>query len=290
MVRQGLQARVSYSAFNPLESAQSCLRIGANEAVFRYPSFEPGGESVEPPALADPALHVQFKPRYSLYLEGEKEAEFVVNAAVSKWRGVRWPKLDTPEDAPPVVFTINLAKDNSVLVSRNVSVDTHDNLFTFNLTGLKPSMEPYEVVLFGATESGAPNVTATSELLYLPEKKTGSVTKLDNLNGGFLFRNSKTDGKFEPLLPYGFYALCDRFLCADGSKDKIKHYQDLGLTGMVSLSSVFKSRTEYEYMDSLDLKYQYDLRDYFRNVTEVERQVAAIKDFDSLYAYWGVDE
>ncbi len=201
-----------------------------------------------------------------------------------------WPKLDAPADAPPVVFTINLVANNSVLVSRNVSVGTRDNLFAFNLTGLQPSLEPYKVVLFGATEAGAPNVTATSELHYLPEKKTGSVTKLDNLNGGFLFRNGKTDGKFEPLLPYGFYALCDRFLCADDAKDQIKKYHDLGLTGMVSLSTVFKSRAEYEYMDSLDLKYQYDLRDYFRNLTAVQEQVTAIKDFDAIYAYWGTDE
>ncbi|KAJ4147955.1 hypothetical protein LMH87_002447 [Akanthomyces muscarius] len=255
-----------------------------------YPSFEPGGESTEPKALPSPALHVQFKPRYNIYLEGETQGEFIVNADISKWYGVPWPKLDAPADAPPVVFTINLVANNSVLVSRNVSVGTRDNLFAFNLTGLQPSLEPYKVVLFGATEAGAPNVTATSELHYLPEKKTGSVTKLDNLNGGFLFRNGKTDGKFEPLLPYGFYALCDRFLCADDAKDQIKKYHDLGLTGMVSLSTVFKSRAEYEYMDSLDLKYQYDLRDYFRNLTAVQEQVTAIKDFDAIYAYWGTDE
>ncbi|KAJ3494149.1 hypothetical protein NLG97_g4264 [Lecanicillium saksenae] len=84
-----------------------------------YPSFEPGGESTEPPALPSPALDVQFKPRYNIYLEGEAQGEFIVNAEVSKWFGTPWPKLDTPADAPPVVFTINLVADNSVLVSRN---------------------------------------------------------------------------------------------------------------------------------------------------------------------------
>ncbi|TQV93543.1 glycoside hydrolase subgroup catalytic core protein [Cordyceps javanica] len=255
-----------------------------------YPSFEPGGESTEPPSLPSPALHVQFKPRYSIYLEGETQGEFIVNAQVSPWYGVPWPRLDTPAAAPPVVFTINIVADNSVLVSRNVSVGTRDNLFAFNLTGLKPSREPYEVVLFGAAETGAPNVTVTSELLYLPEKKTGSVTKLDNLGGGFLFRNGKTGGKFEPLLPYGFYATCDRFFCLDDAQAQIKKYHDLGSTAVVSLSTVFRSWNEYKYMDSLDLKYQYDLRDYFRNLTAVREQVTAIKDGDALYAYWAVDE
>lgn len=240
--------------------------------------------------LSAPALDVQFKPRHSIYLESEPTGEFIVDAAVSPWFGVPWPSLSSPSSAPPVVFTINLAHNNAVLVSHNVSVDTRGNLFSFNLTGLTPSFEPYKVVLFGATEAGAPNVTAEAEFSYLPEKKTGSVTKLDNLNGGFLFRNSKTGGRFEPLLPYGFYAQCDRFLCANDSKAQIKKYQDLGMNGMVSLSTIFKSRAEYEYMDQLDLKYQYDLRDYFRNLTAVEEQVTAIKDFDSLYAYWGTDE
>lgn len=201
-----------------------------------------------------------------------------------------WPSLDKPATAPPVIFTINLVSNNDVLVSRNVSVGTRDNLFAFNLAGLKPSFDPYKVVLFGATSSGAPNVTVSGEFLYLPEKKIGSVTKLDNLNGGFLFRNAATRGKFEPFLPYGFYASCDKFLCANDSKAQIKKYHDLGLTGMVSLSTIFKSRAEYEYMNSLDLKYQYDLRDYFKNLTAIAEQVSAIKDFEALYAYWGTDE
>jgi len=163
-------------------------------------------------------------------------------------------------------------------------------LFSFNLKQLKPSLKPYEVVLFGATESGEPNITAKSELWYLPEKATGSVTKLDNLNGGIFFRNSKTNGVFQPLLPYGFYSSYDGFLGTSDNITRIQSYQDLGLNGMIPLTRIFDSRPAFEYLDKIDLKFMYDLRSYYKNLTAVREQVAAIKDFDSIFSYWNSDE
>jgi hypothetical protein len=229
-------------------------------------------------------------PRYNIDLESETQGEFVVNAGISKWYGVPWPKLNTPDEAPSVVFSINLVSNNDVLVSNTVSVGTTGTVFSFNFANIKPSFDPYKVVLFGATPSAAPNVTAESEFFYLPEKTDGSVTKLDNLYGGFMFRNSKTQHQFEPLLPYGFYASCDGFLCEDDNRKQIKAYQDLGLNAMVALTPITDSKPAFEYMDSIDMKYMYDLRGYFKNLTAVRDQVSEIKDFDSLYSYWGTDE
>jgi hypothetical protein len=259
--------------------------------ISRYPSFEPGGETVEPAALpGGPALDIQFKPRYSVYLEGETQAEFMVNAGISKWHGQPWPSLSTPDAAPQVVFTINLVSNNDVLVSNRVNVSTLGNVFAFDLTQLKPSLDPYEVVLFGTTENGAFNVKANSELMFLPEKKTGSVTKLDNWNGGFLFRSPATKNKFEPFLPFGYYASCDNFLCDKDFVKKIKAYKDLGLNSMVSLTTVQNSRAAYQYMDTIDLRYMYDLRGSYKNLTAVEEQVSVIRDFEGIYSYWGADE
>ncbi|PNY25313.1 Uncharacterized protein TCAP_04737 [Tolypocladium capitatum] len=256
-----------------------------------YPSFDPGGQTVEPPTLpGGPVLDVRFKPRYSIYLESDERAEFVVDAATSEWHGQPWPGLGTPDEAPPVHFTINLVSDDDVLVSGRVAVGSTANVFAFDLARLAPRLEPYAVVLFGATESGGPNVTASSELVVLPEKATGSVARLDNLRGGLLFRSAVTGGRFEPFLPYGFYASCDGFLCDEDSVRKIGAYRDLGLNSMVSLTTVFDSRAAYEYMDQLDLRFMYDLRGYYKNLTAVRQQVAAIKDFDAIYSYWGSDE
>lgn len=267
--------------------------VHADDNDPRYPSFEPGGETGKPATLpGGPALDVQFKPRYNIYLETEAQAEFVVNADISNWHGQPWPGLDKPSTAPRVVFTINLVSNDDVIIANKVNVSTAGNVFAFNVSSLnlKPRFEPYEVVLFGATEDGRSNVTARSELLYLPEKQTGSVTKLDNLNGGFLFRSKVTGGKFQPFLPYGYYASCDGFLCDADYVDKVKAYQDLGLNSMVSLTTVQASRATYEYMDSLDLRYMYDLRGYYQNLTAVKEQVSVIRDFDALYSYWGADE
>ncbi|KAG5914816.1 hypothetical protein E4U53_004590, partial [Claviceps sorghi] len=173
----------------------------------------PGGHTVEPALLPDgPALDVQFKPRYNIYLAGEKHAEFIVKANPSP------------------------------------------------------------------------------ELVLLPEKKTGSVTKLDNLHGGILFRSAATGHRFEPFLPYGYYASCDGFLCDKDYAAKIKAYQALGLNSMISLTTVQDSRPAYELMDGLDMRYMYNLRDSYKNLTAVREQVAVIRDFEGLYSYWGADE
>jgi hypothetical protein len=257
----------------------------------RYPNYDPGGQTTKPADKpGGPGLHVQFKPRYSIYLESEPVGEFVVNAEVSSWFGQPWPNLTAPATSPRVWFNINLVSNNDILVENSVAVNTVGNVFSFDLSGLRPSLEPYEVVLFGATETGEPNITATTELWYLPEKGKGSVTKLDNLNGGILFRNPVTHGVFRPLLPYGFYASNDGFLGTSDNTARIQSYQDLGLNGMIPLTRVFDARPAFEYMDKIDLKFMYDLRSYYKNLTSVREQVTAIKDFDALFSYWNSDE
>ena len=107
-------------------------------------------------------------PRYNIYLESETEGELVVNAGISKWYGLPWPKTNTPDEAPPVVFSINLVYNNDVLVSNNVSVGTTGNVFSFNFTNIKPSFDPYKVVLFGATPFGH-----RRERILLPARENG---------------------------------------------------------------------------------------------------------------------
>jgi hypothetical protein len=287
VVRQSIPGRVRYlpPQFSTLQEIY-CLTYS------RFPNFDPGGQTVEPQASpSGPLLHVQFKPRYSIYLEGESKGEFVVNAEVSPWHGLPWPNLTSPNSKPPKIwFNINLVSNNDILVENSVTPNTIGNVFSFDLSQLQPSLKPYEVVLFGATEDGEPTITVTSELWYLPEKKLGSVTKLDNLNGGILFRNQATNQTFQPLIPWGFYGSYDRFLREDNRIERVKGYQDLGLNAMVPLTTIWDSRQAFEYFDEIDLKFMYDLRGYYKNLTAVRDQVTAIKDFDALYAYWGSDE
>ncbi|PHH71985.1 hypothetical protein CDD83_5060 [Cordyceps sp. RAO-2017] len=285
-LRSGLSLAAAPSSGNHPEWPRWCGKAYQPQ----YPSFDPGGQTVEPPALpGGPALDVQFKPRYSIYLESEAEAEFVVDAAISRWRGQPWPDLGSPDKAPAVRFTIALTTGD-VLVSDTVPAGSRSNLFAFRLAGLRPRLEPYEVVLMGDGGGGERNLTARSELFVLPEKKTGSVSRLDNVNGGILFRGRATGGAFEPFLPHGFYASCDNFLCDADRLRKIRAYAGLGLNSLVSLTTVAASGDTYRELDRLDLRFMYDLRDFYKNVTAVREQVAAVRDFDALYAYWGADE
>lgn len=254
-----------------------------------YPGFDPGGQTVPPTAVAGaPLLHVQFQPRYSLYLDSEEEGEFVVNADFSQFHGTAWPNA-TSARASKFIFSINTAEGGDPLVQNMVTVNTTGNIFSFDLSRLTPSLEPIQLVLYGAPEGGDPTWTATSSVYYLPEKKKGSVTRIDNLKGGLWFRNAASKNKFEPLLAYGFYSSYDGFL-RNKNASEIQHYADLGLNAMTPLTIYRDSADEFAYMDKIDLKFMYNLREGYKNLTYVHEQVLASRDAEAIFAYWSADE
>lgn len=231
---------------------------------------------------------MQFKPRYSLYLDSESEGSFVVHAESSPYHGkplragfARPARLD---------FTITLGSTGTVLVNSTVNVNTTRNIFPFSLKGIQPSLAPQNLTLSARYMGGDQVFDATSELLYLPEKKEGSVTKVDNLNGGLLFRNAASEGAFQSLLPYGYYASYDGFLGANDSSDKIKAYAEYGLNAITPLTQFPQSAHVFEYMDDINLKFMYNLREGYKNLTWVEQNVMAARGHEALYAYWSVDE
>ncbi|PHH61892.1 hypothetical protein CDD81_7756 [Ophiocordyceps australis] len=252
-----------------------------------YPSFDPGGQTLEPPRNGDELLNLKIKPRWSIFLQGEHQGQFILNATPSPWFGQQWPLLKTTP--PPMDIVVDIQPENVVLLRATIQVPLVDSITSFDLDSLAPRLEPYRVRVTGFTGNEIP-ITARTEFYYLPEKTSGSVTRLDNLNGGFHHRSPATHGRFEPFLPYGFYASCDRFLCDKNSRQLIKKYHDDGFNSLVSLTTVFDSRAEYEYMESLDLRFMYDLRSYYKNLTAVREQVTAIKDSQAIFAYWASDE
>ncbi|KAK3325588.1 hypothetical protein B0H66DRAFT_129525 [Apodospora peruviana] len=260
-----------------------------------YPAFDPGGQTVPPTPIggAAPLLDVQFKPRYSLYLDSETQGEFVVNAPLSQFHGSPWKKTGNGTRSDWLIFSIHMTETDDVLVANKVVVNTTGNVFAFDLSRLRrpADLKPIKVVLYAAPEGGDPTWTATSEILYLPEKKnkTGSVTRLDNLRGGMWFRNTASDQKFAPLLPYGFYSSYDGFL-GNNRTAEIEHYADLGLNTITPLTIYRDSTPAFDYMDRIDLKFMYNLREGYKNLTYVREQVLAARDADAIYAYWSADE
>lgn len=186
---------------------------------------------------------------------------------------------------------------NKVIISNT----TTTNIFSFPLSRLKkktPTLKPIELVLYGAPEGGHPTWTATTSILYLPEKPfnrttgqfTGSVTKIDNLDGGLYVRNPSSNNRFLPLFPYGFFGSHDNFLRNQNFTAEIQAYANLGLNAMTPLTIYSDSAAVFAYMDLIDLKFMYNLREGYKNLTYVREQVRAARDADALFAYWSTDE
>ena len=212
----------------------------------------------------------------------------MVNAALSPWYGVALPDLTEP--SAKLDFAIKLDATGATLLKDSVAINSTGSLFRFDLSGLKTSLDAYNVTLSGTLRGHNSTYTATSQLSYLPEKTKGSVTKLDNAFGGMLFRNAKTGGKFVPLFPYGYYASHDGFLGAADAEARIRQYAGYGLTAMTPLTHYPESAAVFAYMDALDLRYQYDLREGYKNLTWVAENIRAARDNEGLYSIWNADE
>lgn len=195
--------------------------------------------------------------------------------------------------------------------------------FKFDLGKFKPRLDPYEVTLnatpikklrlkgeeyeprrpYGFPFNPPPPrkeypldryrqyiLSAKSEIYVLPKKPKGNVVRIDNLTGG-LFLRSSPGSKFEPFFPYGFYAPCEGFLCGENSVANIEAYRSHGLNSIVPMMPAsVTSWNVYNTLDSVGVRYMYDLRQHYKNHSTVSEQVEAIKDSDGLYAYWTFDQ
>lgn len=270
-----------------------------------YPSFEPGGHTTEPTPInpdGSPNLHILFKPRHSIYLEGESKGSFVVNAALSPWFGGPWVNSTTDggsasEPFTELFFSISLGSAGNVIsppfVESTIPINTTGASFDFDLSFFEPSTEPYEVLLSGSSRYGDQNYMVTSSFRYLPDiAPDGSATKIDNLNGGVLFRSPQTDGAFVPLFPYGFYGLYNGSNSTSESDRFVSEYSSdgNGLNAIVSLAGFADTNPVYDSMDASTMRFMFDLRGSYKNLTEVEQRVNTIKHHSSLFAYWTADE
>lgn len=238
-----------------------------------------------------PLLNVQFKPRYSLYLDNEKEGQFIVNAPLSQFFGSAWPDTTTGT-SNDLVFSISLASNGLPLVESRVKVNSTGNLFPFSLALLTPSPDPVEVILTGGPLGSPTAITANTTLLYLPSKSSGSVTRIDNLVGGLFHSNPSSGHTFRPLFPYGFYASFDGFLANVSAQNTsaIDAYAALGLNAMTPLTIFRDGAPALDYMNKINLSFMYDLRENYKNLSYVREQSLAARDSPALFAYWSADE
>ncbi|KAJ0116831.1 hypothetical protein J7T55_009982 [Diaporthe amygdali] len=249
----------------------------------------PGGFMTQPEAASSPLLDVQIATRHSIYVGSETTAELIVDAGLSYYHGTAYSSPASGADNASDTFRFTATVQDNVLVSGEIPVNSTDNLFQFDLTGLTPSASAsYSVTLTGSTSSGS-NVTAETELFYLPEKTTGSVVKVDRLYGSLLYRNDATGGDFKPVFPYGYYGSYSGYF---NDTTKIAAFEAAGFNAVNPVADFADTNMtdSIDAMDQVNLLFQYDMRNSFQNLTSVAEQIPLVKDHPSLLTYYTADE
>lgn len=243
----------------------------------------------QPEAASSPLLDVQIATRHSIYVGSETTAELIVDAGLSYYHGTAYSAPASGAGNASDTFRFTATVQGNVLVTGEIPVNSTDNLFQFDLTGLTPSASAsYSVTLTGSTSSGS-NVTAETELFYLPEKTTGSVVKVDRLYGSLLYRNDATGGKFKPVFPYGYYGSYSGYF---NDTTKIAAFEAAGFNAVNPVADFadINMTDSIDAMDQVNLLFQYDMRNSFQNLTSVAEQIPLVKDHPSLLTYYTADE
>lgn len=242
----------------------------------------------QPEASSSLLLDVQVTSRHSIYVGNETTAEFIVDALLSPYYGSAYTAAPSTGANTSDSLDFSVATLGNVLVSGTVGVGTSDNLVSFNVSQLTPSTTPYAITLTGTTSSGG-NVTATSELFYLPNKDTGSVVKIDRLYGSILYRSNNTAGAFRPYFPYGYYGSYGGYFNVTGTPTT---FANDGFNALNIVSDFADGDMTYtlDEMDGTDLMLQYDMRNSYQNLTSVAAQLPLVKDHPSLLTYYTADE
>lgn len=183
-----------------------------------------------------------------------------------------------------------------------ISIGESGAEFAFDLAerGIAPRLAPYRAVLRGSPASGDSNYTytATAELAYLPAVPAGgSATKIDRQTGSLLFwtseeREGKGEPEWTPLLPYGYYGLYNGSNDTAAADAFVRDYTSdgTGLTAIIALAGFAEDNPVYDSMDAQGLRFMFDLRGSYQNLTETEARVRAIQNHSMLFAYWTADE
>ncbi|KAL3422015.1 hypothetical protein PVAG01_06171 [Phlyctema vagabunda] len=232
---------------------------------------------------------MQIEPRHSIYVDSEITGSFIVDAELSNIHGTPHSNISVSSNSSELDFTIMVESSSEILVQDKININTTNNLFEFDLSQLEARFEAYTIILRAGTGYRNRSYTATTKLFYLPDKTLGSVTKIDNLYGGMLFKNNVTNNEFIPLLAYGFYTNYGGYL--DLSLENVQLYVDMGFNAIHPIPSFSPNLTRiFDYADEVNLLWQYDMRGTYQNLTSVAEQVMLVKDYTSLFAYYTADE
>lgn len=230
-------------------------------------------------------MDLRVMPRYNIYIEGETNADLIVDAEISYIRGEPWDLGYIKNNGGKVDLMI---QGHRIQYFTAAVPGKLGNVVSIPLNTLTPQMEPYTITV--SITSTSSWYEATTKLFYLPEKNHGSVVKVDNLFGGLLYRNPTTHGAFKSVFPYGFYG--DYSGTFNKSHANIETYVSKGFN-VVNLVEDFSSTDMtpvLKTLDRLNLLFQYDMRHSYRNLSSVMEQIPLVKNHPSLLTWYTADE
>ncbi|KAG9237176.1 hypothetical protein BJ875DRAFT_172402 [Amylocarpus encephaloides] len=268
-------------------------------------SLNPGGQFQFPAAQKDPLLHVTIQPRYTIYVDGDAEAEFIVGGAISHTLG--GPYINTTSDKNGTItpfdtlkFTVVNEEDGEIPVIDSISVNTTGKLFKFPLSSWTPRPAPYPIKLYGSSPDGKQTYTISTSIYFLPHRTKGSAVKIDNLHGGLYVQNKfNSHSGWYALFPVGYYADGNHVTPTVFNTTNIDIYSSQGFNtisivpdgGSPDQSYPIDSLSKYwDHVDILNLFNIYQLRFAFQNTTRLATQVALWKDRETLLSWYTADE
>lgn len=207
-----------------------------------------------------------------------------------------WPG---PYETPPNYnLTVSVLVDGSVLASGIVNAvpSPDDNGFAgwdhklpFDLSKLQPRKEHYELDCRGVMSDGQAFL-AKSNLTYLPEPSSGSVTKMNLQTGALLVQEPAGQGQFKPIFPIGFYTQFDKYLTNITVLSKIKEEGFNIVHPIPPFSNLTALDAVLDEMERLGLYLMYDMRWTYRNDSQVTAEVNRIKSRKNLLLWYTADE
>lgn len=260
---------------------------------FRDASFEPGGWLEEPPKSSSPLLDLRIYPRMNIYVEDDKDASFIVDAAFSYTNGFPWT-ASSDDAGHPETIELQISTSGSeetILAKGTIAAGSKSNEVTFETTHLSSRLEPYNITL--TATSGTQTFTQTTQFRLLPDNpiQGASVSKLDNLYGALQTQDYLSNStEWDALLPYTYYVSWGGWL--ENSTSNLDTFKAYGYNVLHAVPTFDLDEFEkfFSYCDQIGLWVMYDMRHTYKNLTALTEEVERFKHHPSLLLWYTSDE
>ncbi|KAI9637438.1 uncharacterized protein MKK02DRAFT_36418 [Dioszegia hungarica] len=262
----------------------------------------PDSYFVFPKSSSTPLLDFRCTPASSIYISGDLHdlPEIIMDASLTydvglPVKGIRGELLQ-----------VQIFVDGVPITSAMVPLGSIGHMVSIPLEGVSPRVQARS--LRCTVKLGSHEYTSHAELRYMPEKKAGSIVKLDRRTGGTWARRK---GEWKSFIPFGWYDSIDtaetpssqlfdwwspsrpptnaqRLDRAHSLGSNMIHPVPPGKTyqpdGPAAINAYFDRAEE------LGLWIMYDMRHALLDLASIEEQVLAFRDRPNLLTWYIADE